>query len=256
MDRRRPTASINFVTCHDGFTLTDLVSYDEKRNESNGESNCDGENNNRSWNCGVEGPTSDEAINALRARQRRNLLATLLLSQGVPMLLGGDEIGRTQRGNNNAYCHDNEVSWVDWEHGNCDLFAFVQQLIVLRREHRVFRSRHFNTEEIGWYRNDGERMGADDWNTPWAKGIAMFLNGSSADDPDDDFYIAFNADYEPLTFTIPRELGRLWRILVDTAGASASPTPSPRGITFDVEAHSLVVACHRSTLLRVRPKQD
>jgi isoamylase len=255
MDRRPPSASINFVTCHDGFTLADLVSYNDKHNAANGESNGDGPNNNRSWNCGAEGPTSDEAINALRARQCRNLLATLLLSQGVPMLLAGDEIGRTQRGNNNAYCQDNEISWLDWENVNYDLFTFIQQLIAIRRTHSAFRSRHFLSSEIGWYRNDGERMTADDWNTPWAKGLAMFLDGSRTDDHDDDFYIAFNADYKLLEFRIPPELGRLWRIVAHT-GEPVSSVSSSNGITFYVEPHSLVVAAHRSILLRVRPKRD
>jgi isoamylase len=239
-DRRRPSASINFVTCHDGFTLADLVSYNEKHNAANGESNSDGENYNRSWNCGAEGATSDDAINELRARQSRNLLATLMLSQGVPMLLGGDEIGRTQRGNNNAYCQDNEVSWVNWEHGDYDVFAFVERLITLRREHPVFRRRHFICNEIGWYRNDGERMTADDWNTPWAKAIGMFLDGSGADD--DDFYIAFNAHREPVEFTIPGELGCFWRVVVHTASAPVHPVGLSKGIAFCVDAHSLLVA--------------
>ena len=256
MDRRRPTASINFVTCHDGFTVADLVSFNQKQNAVNGEANRDGENNNRSWNCGADGTTPDDTINALRLRQSRNLTATLFLSQGVPMLLGGDEIGRTQRGNNNAYCQDNEISWVDWEHGNYDLFGFIRKVIALRREHSIFRSQHFAMENIRWYRTDGVQMTADDWNTPWAKGIAMFLDGSRTDDADDDFYIAFNAGYEALQFVIPRELGRLWRVVVDTAGVSAPPAPSLNGVSLRVTAHSLVVASHRSTLFRIRPKQD
>jgi len=241
MNRRRPSASINFVTCHDGFTLADLVSYNEKHNAANGESNSDGENRNRSWNCGAEGTTSDIAINALRARQSRNLLATVMLSQGVPMLLGGDEIGRTQGGNNNAYCQDNEVSWVDWEHGDYDAFAFVEKLIALRREHAVFRKRHFMGNEVGWYRNDGERMTEDDWNTPWAKTVGMFLDGSGAGDPQEDFYIAFNAHDAPVEFTVPRELDGRWRVVVYTNGAPVQAVPCPKRIAFNVDAYSLLV---------------
>jgi glycogen operon protein len=250
MDRRRPSASINFVTCHDGFTLADLVSFNQKHNEANNEWNSDGENNNRSWNCGVEGSTSDEAINTLRSRQSRNLLATLLLSQGVPMLLGGDEIGRTQRGNNNAYCQDNEVSWVDWEKADYDFFLFVSWLMALRREHVVFRQRRFNRKAADWYRNDGERMTANDWNTSWAKAIAMFLDGSGADEPDDDFYIAFNADCEPIEFLIPRRLGRCWRVAAQTAGPAVTPVKLSKGTALYVEAHSLLIA------FRFRATQD
>jgi isoamylase len=243
MERRRPSASINFVTCHDGFTLADLVSYNHKHNLANGESNCDGESDNRSWNCGMEGPTSDETVNTLRARQRRNLLATVLLSQGVPMLLGGDEIGRTQRGNNNAYCHDNEVSWWDWEHGDYELFAFVEKLIALRREHAVFRRRHFICNEVGWYRNDGEQMTSDDWNTPWAKAIGMHLPGLPKENPTNgDFYIAFNAHCEPVEFTIPPELGRFWRVVIHTGRHLIQPHAVSKGFTFYAEAHSLLVA--------------
>jgi glycogen operon protein len=245
MDRRSPTASINFVTCHDGFTLTDLISYNEKYNEANGESNADGENDNRSWNCGAEGPTADDAINELRARQRRNLLATLILSQGVPMLLAGDEIGRTQRGNNNAYCQDNTVSWIDWAHGNRAIFAFVQKLITLRREHSAFRRRHFVCNEIGWYRNDGEPMTGADWNTPWAKAIGLFLDGSRAAEPDDDFYIAFNSHSEPLQFKIPPGLGCRWRFVFSTAAGRVQHSASSKGIAFYVEAHSLLAAVRR-----------
>jgi isoamylase len=245
MDRRRPSASINFITCHDGFTLADLVSYNEKHNEANGEWNSDGESNNRSWNCGAEGITSDEAISALRTRQSRNLLATLMLSQGVPMLLGGDEIGRTQNGNNNAYCQDNEVSWVDWKHGNYEIFAFVEKLIALRREHPVFRRRHFIYSDIGWYRNDGERMTTGDWNTPWAKAIGMFLDGSGADDPDDDFYVAFNAHFEPVEFTIPHDLGGVWRAVFSTSGGPVQTVALSKGIAFYVEAHAILVITRR-----------
>ena len=238
---RRPSASINFVTCHDGFTLADLVSYNEKHNEGNGESNRDGENNNRSCNCGAEGPTADDRISLLRRRQSRNLLATLMLSQGVPMLLAGDEIGRTQRGNNNAYCLDNEVSWVDWEHADYDLYAFVERLIAFRRSHAIFRRRRFTDNAVGWYRNDGQVMTGYDWDTPWAKAIGVFFDGSDRGDEKNDFYIAFNADWEPLQFTIPRELGHQWRVVVDTAGTPAQPIVYSRGTAFRVEPHSLLV---------------
>jgi len=241
MDRRRPSASINFITCHDGFTLTDLVSYNEKHNCANGEDDGDGESNNRSWNCGVEGSTTYGAVKKLRARQIRNLMATLMLSQGVPLLSGGDEIGRTQKGNNNAYCQDNELSWMDWEHADHGFFAFVQKLIALRRDHSVFRKRHFCCDSLEWYRHDGAQMTPDDWNTPWAKTVGMFLRGSAADDTDGDFYIAFNAHSEPVEFTIPRPLGYRWRIVLRTVEGRIRPVALSRGIAFCVEAHSLVV---------------
>jgi isoamylase len=240
MERRRPYASINFVTAHDGFTLEDLVSYNEKHNTANQESNSDGEKNNRSWNCGAEGPTPNEAIRRLRARQKRNLLTTLFMSQGVPMLLAGDELGRTQSGNNNAYCQDNEVSWVDWEHTDSDLLAFVIKLIALRREHAVLRRQHFNWRGTRWYRNDGQRMTPADWNTSYAKAIAMFLRGSRKDD-EGGFYVALNAHSEPLQFTIPAELGRAWQVEIDTSKCQAKLERSARGTTFSVEAHSLLL---------------
>jgi glycogen operon protein len=240
MDRRQPSASINFVTAHDGFTLEDLVSYNVKHNTDNGESNSDGETNNCSWNCGVEGPASDIEINALRARQKRNLLATLLLSQGVPMLLAGDELGRTQRGNNNAYCQDNEVSWVDWEHADYDLFAFVMKLIALRSENAVFRRRHFDWHGITWYRTDGERMSPADWNTSYAKAIGMFLNDSREEHRG--FYVAFNAHSEPLQFAMPDDLGRGWEVALNTTGSAVElREESPTRTTFSVDAHSLLV---------------
>jgi isoamylase len=241
MDRRRPSASINFVTCHDGFTLSDLVSYNEKHNAGNGESNSDGENENRSWNCGVEGMACDSAINVLRDRQKRNLLATLMLSQGVPMLLGGDEIGRTQFGNNNAYCQDNQLSWVNWEAADYDLAAFLATLITLRREHPIFRRRNFICNRVGWYRNDGKQMTADDWNTCWAKAIGMFLDGSGPEEPDEDFYIAFNADYEPIEFTIPPELGQAWHIVIYTADPALQHSTVLNVSGFYIEAYSLLV---------------
>jgi len=240
-DGRAPSASVNFIACHDGFTLLDLVSYNDKHNEANGESNSDGESNNRSWNCGVEGVTFECGINSLRTRQQRNLLTTLFLSQGVPMLLAGDEVGRTQNGNNNAYCQDNEVSWFDWENADYDLFAFVKRLIALRQDHPVFRRRHFNAREMTWRRNDGAEMTSVDWSTPWAKAIALHFDGTNSEEPDNDFYLAFNPHSETLAFTIPPELGLVWRVAVHTGSQRVLHGTSLRGATFSVEPHSLVV---------------
>jgi len=241
LDRRATTASINFVACHDGLTLSDIVSYNDKHNDANGDLNTDGENNNRSWNCGAEGVTSDDKIAAFRSRQIRNFLTTLMLARGVPMLLAGDECGRTQRGNNNAYCQDNCISWMDWEHVDYDLAAFVIRLIALRQKHPVFRSRQYALPETNWYRNDGERMTPDDWNTPWAKSIGVYLNGSSLQDPDDDFYLALNSHFEPLRFTIPRRLGRCWRIALQTVDEEVTISKSKKGAAFCVDGHSIVV---------------
>jgi len=213
-DRRRPTASVNLITVHDGFTLRDLVSYDSKHNEANGESNRDGTDDNRSWNCGAEGPTVDPEVLALRARQSRAMLTTLLLSFGVPMLLGGDELGRTQRGNNNAYCQDNEISWVDWSAVDADLLSFTKALLAFRRSHPVFRRRRFLTgieaSELGWFTPAGTPMTQADWDDANALAIGVYLDGS--DDPDtaqdgsllldDDFLVLVNAWWEPLEFTI------------------------------------------------------
>ena len=176
-DGRLPYASVNFVTAHDGFTLADLVSYDEKHNDANGEGNRDGANDNRSWNCGVEGPTDDEAVRALRARQQRNFIASLALSQGTPMLLGGDEIGRTQQGNNNAYCQDNAIAWFDWELDDerRDLLAFARRAFALRREHPVLRQRHWPTG-ITWLTPDGREMQGADWQAPYARAVGMLLD--------------------------------------------------------------------------------
>ncbi len=235
LDGRRPYASINFVTCHDGFTLEDLVSYNQKHNEANGEDNRDGESHNRSWNCGVEGATDDTEIRALRDRQKRNLLATLLLSQGVPMILGGDEIGRTQRGNNNAYCQDNAISWFDWEHRDPDLQGFVARLIRLRRDHPVFRRRRWfqgrqirgeELTDIAWFKPDGGQMTEQDWWNGYARSLAVFLNGEEIASPDprgrrlrdDSFFLLFNAHDQPLRFTLPRgQYGRRWMRILDTA---------------------------------------
>jgi isoamylase len=213
--RRRPTASVNILTVHDGFTLRDLVSYDGKHNEANGESNHDGTNDNRSWNCGVEGPTDDPDVLALRARQSRAMLTTLLLSFGIPMLLGGDELGRTQQGNNNAYCQDNEISWVDWSGVDAGLLAFVKQMMAFRRAHPVFRRRRFlagaDASELGWFTPAGTAMTVADWSDGQARAIAIYLDGSDAPDRaldgsplvDDDFLVLVNAWWGQLDFTIP-----------------------------------------------------
>ena len=231
---RRPYASINFVTAHDGFTLRDLVSYNEKHNEANKEENRDGENNNRSWNCGAEGPTDDPNVNALRARQQRNFLATLLLSQGVPMINGGDEMGRTQNGNNNAYCQDNELSWLDWEHMDQALLRFTQNLIQLRRSHRIFRRRRWfqgrplhgtGVKDIAWFKPDAKEMTEDDWKAGFAKSIGVFFNGDTISTTDmfgervtdDSYYIVFNAHHEPLAFTLPdSSFAQTWAKVLDT----------------------------------------
>ena len=236
---RRPMASINFVTAHDGFTLRDLVSYNEKHNEANGEDNRDGESHNRSWNCGVEGPTDDPTVNALRASQQRNFLATLLLSQGVPMLLGGDEIGRSQGGNNNGYCQDNEISWFDWERADKDLLAFTRKVIRLWREHPVFRRRRWfqgraihgaETTDIGWYKPDGRPMSDQDWQSGFAKSLAVYLNGKAIPSlgprgeriVDADFYLLFNADHEARTYRFPvQEFERRWARVLDTTQATS-----------------------------------
>ena len=236
-DGRRPFASINFVTAHDGFTLRDLVSYNEKHNAANEEDNKDGTDDNRSWNCGAEGPTDDPAINALRRRQQRNFLTTLMLSQGAPMLLGGDEFGRTQHGNNNVWCQDNELSWFDWDHDAeaKEQLAFTKRLIALRQAHPVFRRRQFlsgqDTEgsglpDVWWFRTDGRKMAARDWDegTPV---VGMFLNGEEITTPGsrgerivgDSFLILFNAHHEDVTFTLPnRRFGQRWTCELTSKG--------------------------------------
>jgi len=233
-DGRTPSASINFITAHDGFTLRDLVSYNEKHNAANGEGNKDGTDDNRAWNCGVEGPTDDSSIKALRARQQRNFLTTLLLSQGVPMILGGDEWGRTQSGNNNAWCQDNEISWFDWASADGELVAFVQRLILLRREHPVFRRSAFLTgrevrgsglPDVWWFRPDGRRMTQREWRREDARTLGVFLNGAEIPSRtatgeeivDDSFLVLFNAHFEPVTFTLPtRRFGARWSVELAT----------------------------------------
>jgi isoamylase len=235
---RRPVASVNFVTCHDGFTLADLVSYDRKHNEGNGEGNRDGSDDNRSWNCGTEGPTDDPEINELRERQVRNFLVTLFLSQGIPMLLAGDELGRTQRGNNNSYCQDNEISWVDWETAakHADLMEFVRSLSELRRAHPLLRRRRFfsglaggstdGQRDIIWLTPSGAEMTGDDWDAGYSRSLAVGLNGDAITEPgprgeritDADFLLLINAHSDPVTFAIPADLGSApWRVVVDTA---------------------------------------
>ena len=275
-DSRRPVASVNFVTCHDGFTLSDLVSYDHKHNEANGEDGREGSDDNRSWNCGAEGPTEDKAVLALRTRQKRNFLATLLLSQGVPMLLAGDEMGRTQRGNNNAYCQDNEISWVDWAVRAEDdqaLFDYVRTLIKLRSEQAIFRRRRFfrgrlirggrnRLGDIAWFTLAGEEitrgggetreeMTGDDWDAWFAKSLTVFLNGRAISEPDrrgervqdDSFLLLFNASEEDLRFVIPpRRYGPRWCKVLDTAFAATdfdAERPVEPGDAITVINHSV-----------------
>jgi isoamylase len=258
---RRPSASINFVTAHDGFTLRDLVSYNEKHNEANGEDNRDGESHNRSWNCGVEGPTDDPGVNQLRARQQRNFLATLFLSQGVPMLLGGDEIARTQGGNNNAWCQDNEISWYDWDldERRERLLEFTRRLIALRREHPVFRRRQFlhGTEQEGsglpdawWFRPDGRRMTKRDWDAG-GQVLGMFLNGEEIATPDaqgrrvvdDSFLVLLNAAAADVTFSTPSaRFGKAWTVELRTDDPSADGTgPIRPGDPVPVPGRALVL---------------
>jgi isoamylase len=257
-DGRDPFASINFVTAHDGFTLRDLVSYNEKHNVDNGEDNNDGTDDNRSWNHGVEGETEDAAITSVRARQQRNFLATLFLSQGVPMLLGGDELGRTQHGNNNAWCQDNEISWFDWEHADEDLRAFVSDLIRLRREHPVFRRGSFlsGTEQRGsglpdvwWFRPDGRRMTQRDWSRDDVRTLGVFLNGleitsrtpHGEEIVDDSFLLLFNASAERVTFVLPtRRFGSRWQVELAT-GADAPEGPLPARTEVPVQERSLTL---------------
>ncbi|MYW46787.1 glycogen debranching enzyme, partial [Streptomyces sp. SID161] len=263
--RRRPRASVNFVTAHDGFTLRDLVSYNDKHNEANGEDNRDGESHNRSWNCGEEGETDDPAVLELRARQQRNLLATLLLSQGIPMLCHGDELGRTQRGNNNAYCQDNEISWIDWElaREQGPLMEFTRRLIALRAAHPVLRRRRFfrgetatNAEQplpdLMWLRPDAREMTARDWQRDDAHSVCVFLNGDAIAerDPhggrmvDDSFLLLVNGYWEPVDFRLPDgSFGERWTGLIDTADPDGVPDERERkaGTRLRVEARSLVL---------------
>jgi len=262
-DGRRPVASINFVTCHDGFTLNDLVSYNEKHNAENGEDNKDGESHNRSWNCGVEGPTDDKAVLELRARQRRNFLATMLLSQGVPMIGHGDELGRTQRGNNNAYCQDSDLAWVDWRKADDELVDFVRKVAQFRSEHPVFRRRRFfdgrpvrrgagtPLNDIEWFTPDGREMTEDDWGSDFGRAIMLYLNGNGIRELgpqgdqiiDDSFVLCFNAHYEPIDFTMPpSEYAGKWKVAIDTAmPEERDGRVAEAGGQIPVEARSLLV---------------
>ena len=258
---RRPVASVNFVTAHDGFTLADLVSYNEKHNEANGEDNHDGESNNRSWNCGVEGPTADPSILDRRGRQARNFLASLFLSQGIPMLCHGDELGRTQQGNNNGYCQDNELTWVDWQVADTDLLAFTRTVSDLRSAHPVFRRRRFfdgrpvgrrSTEtiaDITWFTPGGEEMADENWELDFGRSLSVHLNGEGIPDRDargepivdDSFLLCFNAHTEALEFALPAAIyGTSWSVVVATGGGTTDQELIP-GSTLTVKDRSLVV---------------
>ncbi len=261
-DGRRPVASINFVTAHDGFTLADLVSYNEKHNDANGENNNDGESTNRSWNSGVEGPTDDKVVLAIRARQERNFLATLLLSQGVPMILHGDEFGRTQQGNNNTYAQDSELSWVHWDTADHSLSDFVSALARLRKEHPTFRRRSFfdgrpvkrgqgePLSDIVWLTPGGSEMEEENWDAGFGRSIGVFLNGNGIHGRDSrgqrvtdvNFAIFFNAHDDAVDFTLPsEEFGGMWEVVVDTAGNEADSAPRTAGDVIPVTAKSLVI---------------
>jgi isoamylase len=253
---RDPFASINFITSHDGFTLRDLVSYNEKHNEANGEGNEDGTDDNRSWNHGAEGETGDPAVLTLRARQQRNFLATLLLSQGVPLLLGGDELGRTQGGNNNAWCQDNETSWFDWESADGELLEFVRRLIELRRAHPVFRRSSFlsgaagesGLPDVWWFRTDGRRMTQREWTNAETRTLGVFLNGREIRErtvhgepiEGDSFLLLFNAESKPVVFTLPaRRLGARWSVELATGEAPEGPLGAHDDVK--VQEHSLLL---------------
>lgn len=266
---RRPVASVNFITAHDGFTMNDLVSYNEKHNEANGEGNRDGESNNRSWNCGVEGPTNIPDVNDLRQRQMRNMFATLLFSQGIPMICGGDEVARTQQGNNNAYCQDNEISWTNWhlDKGRKELLAFVSKLIHLRLDHPVLHRRRFFTgrepgddsntiSQVEWFDHTGSIMDMDDWQNTHAFSMMIYLNGSDIPEVDwygnrmvdNDFILIFNAHYEPIMFTLPDErYGRKWQLVVDTH--------NPNEPALSYEAGFMITAQSRSFLMLMSAKK-
>jgi glycogen operon protein len=258
-DGRSPSASVNFITAHDGFTLADLVSYNEKHNEANAEDNRDGFNDNRSWNCGSEGETDNPEVLTLRARQERNFLVTLLLSQGCPMLQGGDEIGRTQKGNNNAYCQDNEISWLDWEHVNGDLLAICKRLIRLRRDEPVFRRKHFFQGQVGrgqdrkditWLKPEGFEMNEQDWNSPSVLSIGMCLNGDLIPDRQSDgstihgntMMVLLHSGWEPVQWHIPETFGKQWSVVLDTANpAYVNGRAFEAPATLDVQPRSAVV---------------
>ncbi len=261
---RMPVASINFITVHDGFTLHDLVSYNEKHNEANGENSRDGINDNRSWNCGEEGPSEDPMVQEWRKRQKRNFLVTLFLSQGVPMLLSGDEISRTQQGNNNAYCQDNEISWTDWEGADRELLEFTRKLIHLRKKHPVFRRRKWfqgqpikgkGLKDIAWFLPEGTEMKDEHWAHEYARSLAVFLNGDGIRSPgrkgekikDDSFYIMFNASHIPIDYTLPPEqYGTTWKRVLDTANDRLNEETGNEEVNgmIRVEGRSVVVLQH------------
>jgi isoamylase len=260
-DSRRPNASINFITAHDGFTLADLVAYNHKHNDANGENNLDGTDDNRSWNSGAEGGTDDAEVLTLRARRQRSMLTTLLLSQGVPMLLAGDEFGRTQHGNNNAYCQDTELSWFRWDEVDEDLLAFTRGLLALRRDHPIFRRRRWfqgrplhgaDITDIGWLTPDGDEMDDADWDAGFARSLQVFLNGEGIASPDDrgnkvvddSFLVLFNAHDEPLTFTLPPATwGKRWQVALDADLATLPEDPDvlEAGGTRDVAGYGVLV---------------
>jgi glycogen operon protein len=264
-ERRRPTASVNLITVHDGFTLRDLVSYDAKHNEANGEDNRDGSVDNRSWNCGTEGPTDDPSVNALRSRQQRAMLSTLLLSFGLPLLLGGDEIGRTQGGNNNAYCQDNEISWFDWASADDGLRDYVKRVLALRREHPVFRRKRFLTgaeaAELCWYGCTGEPVTDGQWGDSSMHAIAVYLDGADAPDDaddgtpllDDDFLILVNGFWEDVKFTIPpvRSVPQTWFTELDSYDPAVSAAR-----TFPRHTGDTVVARSRSVQVLRAPRSE
>jgi isoamylase len=261
-DGRHPVASINFVTAHDGFTLADLVSYNEKHNEANGEASQDGESHNRSWNCGVEGPTDDPEVLTRRARQQRNFLATLILSQGVPMMLHGDELGRTQEGNNNTYAQDSELSWVHWDRADTPLTEFVSAVVRLRKQHPTFRRARFfdghpvrrhegePLADIVWLTPDGREMVPDDWDSGFGRSIGVFLNGDGIHGrdtrgeriTDHNFIVYFNAHDDLVEFAVPgQEYAHQWETVVDTGGTEAEPDLVKAGQTIPLQAKALVV---------------
>ena len=262
-DGRKPYASINFVTAHDGFTLHDLVSYNEKHNEANGENGQDGSNDNNSWNMGAEGETEDQEIVAARERQKRNFLGTLLLAQGVPMILAGDEIARTQKGNNNAYCQDNEVSWLDWEidEHRRKLLEFTSRLIELRRSHPNLRRRKFYRDrrgqagvikDVAWYRPDGAEMTEEDWSAAWARSVGVMFNGNTLDEVDDtgrpvadnSFLMLINSHHEPVAYKVPAPpLGHGWELVVNTADLDQPFRQAAAPSDLEVAARSLVLLC-------------
>ncbi len=260
---RAPMASINFITVHDGFTLNDLVSYNNKHNEANGEGNADGESNNRSWNCGEEGPTEDPEVLSLRSRQIKNFLTTMFFSQGVPMICHGDEMGRTQAGNNNVYCQDNELSWVNWNLNATqqDLLHFTRKVIKLRKDHPVLRRRRFfygdaahggesKLQEIGWLRPSGEHMRDEDWTAWYARSLMVYVNGHAISEPnlhgekivDKSFLLLVNASEEDIEFTIPTEptgSSKAWKVVIDTQPTKGLPRKLKPKAKVEVESHSL-----------------